>query len=85
MRAKLQAVPNAIMTQVHLEYMSKRFMHMSFMQVKDIRVTIMTLPRVIPWMEAILTPLQEHLIVKSEVIYNIIERKLDIFFTWVKS
>ena len=85
MRAKLQAVPNAIMTQVHLENMSKRFMHMSFMQVKDIRVTIMTLPRVIPWMEAILTPLQEHLIVKSEVIYNIIERKLDIFFTWVKS
>ena len=60
-------------------------MDMSFMQVKGIRVTIMTLPRVIPWMEAILTPLQEHLIVKSEVIYNIIERKLDIFFTWVKS
>ena len=62
MRAKLQAVPNAILTQVRLENTSKRFMDMSFMLVKGIRVTIMTLPRVIPWMEAILT-LQEHLIV----------------------
>ena len=62
MRAKLQAVPNAILTQVRLENTSKRFMDMSFMLVKGIRVTIMTLPRVIPWMEAILT-LQEHHIV----------------------
>ena len=55
MRAKLQAVPNAILTQVRLENTSKRFMDMSFMLVKGIRVTIMTLPRVIPWIEAILT------------------------------
>ena len=62
MRAKLQAVPNAILTQVRLENTSKRFMDMSFMLVKGIRVTIMTLPRVIPWIEAILT-LQQDLIV----------------------
>ena len=62
MRAKLQAVPNAILTQVHLEDTLKRFMHMSFMLVKGIRVTIMTLSRVIPWIEAILT-LQQDLIV----------------------
>ena len=62
MRAKLQAVPNAILTQVRLENTSKRFMDMSFMLVKGIRVTIMTLPRVIPWIEAILT-LQQHLTV----------------------
>ena len=59
MRAKLQAVPNAILTQVHLENTSKRFIHMSFMLVKGIRVTIMTLPRVIPWIEAILTLQQD--------------------------
>ena len=34
--AKLQAVPNAIMTQVHLENISKRFIDMSFMPVKGI-------------------------------------------------
>ena len=62
MRAKLQAVPNAILTQVRLENTSKRFMDMSFMLVKGIRVTIMTLSRVIPWIEAILT-LQQDLIV----------------------
>ena len=62
MRAKLQAVPNAIPTQVHLENTSKQFMDTSFMLVKGIRATIMTLPRAIPWMEAILT-LQEHHIV----------------------
>ena len=62
MRAKLQAVPNAILTQVRLENTSKQFMDMSFMLVKGIRVTIMTLPRVIPWIEAILT-LQQDLIV----------------------
>ena len=62
MRAKLQAVPNAILTQVHLDITSKLFMDMNFMLVKGIRVTIMTLPRVIPWIEAILT-LQQDLIV----------------------
>ena len=59
MRAKLQAVPNAILTQVRLENTSKRFMDMSFMLVKGIRLTIMTLPRVIPWIEAILTLLNQ--------------------------